>query len=354
MEQNEHFYKISIKLTNYEEISNPICHKKIVKIIYNKSITNKGGTMKIIKKTIMLADKVDKTKPQMILELENKNNMVFGCIRSFNPKYTNNLVLGIKNGAKIIKQNVALVDKKCQFKLSEPIDLGDDIHCALVDTSKDFEPVLWGSTKSTPSKSQINSLKESIQKLSNITRSQEANKQSAFVSHKIEASQSDYENPNYLPKSDVAMASVSVAIDDLDSTELPPQANLFETSEKELDEEINKEMKKHEFYNMISDQIDELFARYPREKNLEALVENSEWCKIDSDMEGRYYVVGIIKQDNDIKYICYGVPGSYDVEPPQELRGYSQWLPTDPQNPYTEGFWVMYQDSDTGENIRLG
>ena len=105
---------------------------------------------------------------------------------------------------------------------------------------------------------------------------------------------------------------------------------------------------------MISSQLDELFTRYPREKNLEKLIENSEWVKIDSDTIDKFYVVGIIKDDNDVvKYICYGVPGNYYTEPPQEMRGYSQWLPTDTRDPYNNGYWVMYQDSENGENILI-
>ena len=129
---------------------------------------------------------------------------------------------------------------------------------------------------------------------------------------------------------------------------------LFETSEEEvnklIDDNINSE---HNFYNLIADQLEELFIRYPREKNLEQLIDNSIWCKIDTDIDNKYYVVGIIKVKNDIKYICYGVPGNYNVEPPIEMRGYSQWLPVDTTNPYEKGYWVMYQDSDTGENIFL-
>jgi hypothetical protein len=102
---------------------------------------------------------------------------------------------------------------------------------------------------------------------------------------------------------------------------------------------------------MIADQIDELFDRYPREKNLETLINNSKWVKINTDEENKHYVVGTIQENNDIKYICYGVPGNFNNEPPIELKNYSQWLPVDPQDPYNNGYWVMYQDADTGENI---
>ena len=135
-------------------------------------------------------------------------------------------------------------------------------------------------------------------------------------------------------------------------------SSLFESSEEEIENIIDNNLKSnsattHEFYNMIAEQLQELFDKYPSENSLNKLVDNSRWVKIDTDSDNKHYVVGIITDNDDIKYICYGVPGNYANEPPQELLHYSQWLPTDTTNPYTNGYWVMYQDADTGENIYL-
>ena len=130
--------------------------------------------------------------------------------------------------------------------------------------------------------------------------------------------------------------------------------NLFDSTEEEIETTIDSAFNtEHKFYNLIADQLEELFARYPKEKSLEQLIDNSTWCRIDADSDNKYYVVGIIKVENNIKYICYGVPGNYNTQPPIEMRGYSQWLPTDTKDPYNNGYWVMYQDSDTGENILI-
>ena len=104
---------------------------------------------------------------------------------------------------------------------------------------------------------------------------------------------------------------------------------------------------------MIADQLQELFDKYPQEQNLMKLIDNSKWCKINNDSDNKYYVVGIIYHNEDIKYICFGVPGNYNIQPPREMQGYSQWLPVDPADPYNNGYWVMCQDADTGENIYI-
>lgn len=133
-------------------------------------------------------------------------------------------------------------------------------------------------------------------------------------------------------------------------------ANLFESSDDEVERTIDNELGniqvgQHKFYDMISDQLKELFDKYPKEENLSKLIDNSHWVKINTDIDNKYHVVGIIYHNDDIKYICYGVPGSYDKEPPMDIREYSQWLPTDINDPYNKGYWVMYQDADSGENI---
>lgn len=355
--------------------------------------------MKIYKRTIILSDKKDK-KRVMTLDLENKNNMIFGYIKAYGNSYPTSLLLGIKEGVNIHKQNIKLIDNKCQFKLASNINLDDGIDCAMVDVSENkFEPILWGSSRSKEAQTNILSdLKKSASKLKtmssqnikassnpqslnnnnhslqpakgditdmyDITNAQKTTHTStqyddSFSSNKTTnnkeeklLSQISLEPENPLDnnqslkrerESNIAMASSIVA-----------RPELFETDENELNEIIDENIKPdHEFYNMIADQIDELFARYPREKNLENLIDNSMWCKIDTDTDNKYYVVGIIKENNDIKYICYGVPGNYNIEPPLELKDYSQWLPTDPSAPYDNGYWVMYQDSTTGENVLL-
>ncbi|MBE5736020.1 MAG: hypothetical protein E7356_01500 [Clostridiales bacterium] len=172
------------------------------------------------------------------------------------------------------------------------------------------------------------------------------------------ATHNNYQDLSRLNNIDIAEISMSEEIvNTSDIAAASAQASLFETSDEELDKiiesEFNSERSPHQFYDMIADQIDEIFNRYPREHKLESLVDNSKWAKLDTDTDNKYYVVGIINVDNNIKYICYGVPGTYNQEPPIEMRKYSQWLPTDVRNPYTTGYWVMYQDANTGENIFL-
>lgn len=316
--------------------------------------------MNTYKKTIFLSNKTSTNKGMAILTLAKQNQGVFCTIKAYNFSKYPNAVLGIKTDKKIYKQNVNLENNIYNFFINQDIDLSQDIGCVLMDTSNNsFSPILWGSEKQENYKSQIiNNLRENIQKLETPKPKQTSTTSSNFPSKKIDPSPTPTNlGECYHPyghkveiKCDNEQNKHSQEI-----AQVATLSNLFESSDEEIEQTIDKELneskQEHKFYNMIASQLDELFDKYPREENLENLVENSKWVRIKYDDNDKYYVVGLIYFDNDIKYICYGVPGDYTSEPPRELREYSQWLPTDTMQPYTKGFWVMYQDADTGENI---
>ena len=60
------------------------------------------------------------------------------------------------------------------------------------------------------------------------------------------------------------------------------------------------------------------------------------------------YVLGLIYDGFDLKYICYGVPGEYENAP--KHLGECQWLPLNPASP-SDGYWVIYQDAATGDRV---
>ncbi len=104
------------------------------------------------------------------------------------------------------------------------------------------------------------------------------------------------------------------------------------------------------FYEQIRAQLDDLFATNPRFELLEKMMPETKWIKVDYDNNGKYYVVGLVGIKPD--YICYGVPAKYSPEPPQDLSGYCQWLPLDPAKSESEGFWLMFQDAQTGDSVK--
>lgn len=103
------------------------------------------------------------------------------------------------------------------------------------------------------------------------------------------------------------------------------------------------------YYEQVADQIDKLFESGTRDAELEGLMPHTKWVRVDFSGDGRFYVVGLVGDKPD--YICYGLPADYTPEPPDEISGYCGWLPLDVRNPQGKGYWLLYQDADTGESV---
>lgn len=105
------------------------------------------------------------------------------------------------------------------------------------------------------------------------------------------------------------------------------------------------------FYERMKDEIDKILSKYPAEKPLEEMIEDSKWVRI-SYGEGGFYVFGVLYADGKPKYVCYGVPTAQSENPPKSMEGLASFLPASPEDAES-GYWVMYQDAETGASIKV-
>lgn len=105
------------------------------------------------------------------------------------------------------------------------------------------------------------------------------------------------------------------------------------------------------FYERMKEEIDKLLSTYPAEECLENLIEGSRWVRI-SYAEGAFYVFGVLYEDGKPRYICYGVPAVQNTAPPESMTELASFLPASPDDGET-GYWVMYQDADTGASLKV-
>lgn len=59
-----------------------------------------------------------------------------------------------------------------------------------------------------------------------------------------------------------------------------------------------------------------------------------------------HYIVGLIRQQGEVKYVVYGIPSMYSMIPPTNMMGFSRWVPV--RNGYGMGYWLAYIDASTG------
>lgn len=268
----------------------------------------------------MLTNQANYEKGMAILTIEQSGSGVFGSIKTFDIPKTGNLVLGITVDSKsAIKQNVIFANGNVfNFKLPTDFNINGKIGCVLVDLShNEVNALVWGTNGNSAEykKDIINVFNNDI---------------------KV----STYSEPK-LAEKDIPQAKME---ENKPTQDIDPK--LFEDDEN-IEEIIDKEMGENDdFYGLISDQIDDLFNKFPSEERLVEIVPNSRWIKVDYDGDGKQYVLGLVYDQNEVKYICYGVPSDKDNAPPSVLESYSQWLETD-----DGGYWVMFQDAKTGENV---
>ena len=103
------------------------------------------------------------------------------------------------------------------------------------------------------------------------------------------------------------------------------------------------------FYREIKGELDELFARYPKDTTLTHAFTSSEWVRVKGSEQDPKELVGIVYEDGMAKYICYALPAEKNT--PTELDGAGFFIPLSPFNT-EKGFLVLYQSAATGESIK--
>ena len=121
--------------------------------------------------------------------------------------------------------------------------------------------------------------------------------------------------------------------------------------DKDIPNDTNlSQREKLEFLNDIVYQLDEMFLRYPEDEMLEDIIPNSKFVSIDGDNP---YVLGAIYENNIMKYIAYGVPAQYNSLPPNDLGNHYQWLPLNPRDAMSDGYFMIYQNALTGSIVEI-
>lgn len=105
-----------------------------------------------------------------------------------------------------------------------------------------------------------------------------------------------------------------------------------------------KHLRSTEFFERARHDIDALFASAQKDESLAGMLDDVEWVKVDVD--GNNISVG---RGGNV-FLCYAVAGMYESVPP--LGDESQWLPVDKSVPTGKGYWLIFQNMQTGEIIK--
>lgn len=106
------------------------------------------------------------------------------------------------------------------------------------------------------------------------------------------------------------------------------------------------------YYDKVKGELTALFGKYPAEEELAACIPYSRWARVVFS-RNKYYTVGVICDEKKPKYICYGVPAETHGEPPAALKGFCSFLPLSVFDTEGRGYWMMFQDAETGQCVKI-
>ena len=105
------------------------------------------------------------------------------------------------------------------------------------------------------------------------------------------------------------------------------------------------------YYRHVKAEIDELFVKYKKDDTLNGAFACSEWVRVESENGEKSYLVGVLYEENEARYICYALPAEEKENPPDEIKEVCTFVPTSPLNE-NEGYFVIFQSAATGECIK--
>ncbi len=103
------------------------------------------------------------------------------------------------------------------------------------------------------------------------------------------------------------------------------------------------------YFLKIKEELEELFARGERTDRLKGALPGSEWVRV-ADAGG--CLVGVVYEEMLVKYVAYALPAGQQRTPPEELKD-ACFIPLDPLDEERGGYFVLFQDADTGEVVHV-
>lgn len=290
------------------------------------------------KKSLVLSS-VEDGPEKAVLTLENDGEMISGRLRLYNflKEPDGILSLGFLDENRVKKCGLARSGNML-FTFKTDSKLADVFSCAVVNfLGANVKPILFGASEGS------GNIEDMLLRLEGDLLDEKPNVKK--IEQSLDENEIDYD--------DEVKAEINRAIDkefecDCDDKckNCKYKNSFFSIQEEEKIEE------KPSFIGDIKGQIDDLFENNPKESFLEEMIPNSKWVRVEFDSEGDYYILGLVYEGLKIKYVCYGVPGVYQKSPPKQLSGYPVWFPLDSEKRESFGYWLTYQDAESGESVK--
>ncbi len=105
------------------------------------------------------------------------------------------------------------------------------------------------------------------------------------------------------------------------------------------------------YYLAVKEEVDKLFASYPKDTTLLGAFSCSEWVRVKGTAENPEYLVGVLREDGRVRYICYALAAEDKSTPPDEIKNVCAFVPVQAYDE-EKGFFVIFQSASNGECAR--
>lgn len=311
-------------------------------------------------KNIILTSANENINAKGILCLETTTSKTIVDLKTYNfSKAFGKFILGLKCGKDYYKVEL---NGDENYIINKVLDLNQKISAVVVKVENNKSDIMiWGSNETN--RVWQNSFLDDFDKKDNdvnatVERDME-NKKTIQNANQSEIQNKtvygeEFEGENDLLNKNIDVEDFSDYETDEEIENIVDMAlNKFsEVEDEEAFEEKDFKENKSEFLSSVEEQINELLNNYEEEKALEEIIPSSKFVKVNSSGEN-FYVFGVIYENEKIKYIVYGIPGEFNVKPEDEYANYYQWLPLNSENPQGYGYYLMYQDAISGNQVEI-
>lgn len=279
-------------------------------------------------KTIILSNPNDPTNNsgRGILSFHLENDLLICKLRLYNlPKLNKFSKLGVYHQQEVSSANLLEKNGCYETSLVGNFDMDKDFYCAIIDTDKNNSIIIAGGTYSGYYfENSFFSQEESIdtQSVSPCRDSDTKTEQCANCEHckyKDFFYNSQLSDQEQIKEDPQVVSQDTVGSETLIETAIP--SNILES---------------------LLPQFDYIFEKYPQNKELQTLIENSRFVQIEEN--GEKFSLGAIYSEDEMKYICYAVKSNYNLSAPSELGNHYQWVPLDKDDPLSDGYYLVFQD----------
>ena len=105
------------------------------------------------------------------------------------------------------------------------------------------------------------------------------------------------------------------------------------------------------YYHSVKEEVDRLFKTYPKDKTLSNAFSQSAWVRVKGTAKDPLYLVGVLLNEEKVRYICYAIAAEDKDAPPDEIKNVCAFVPTSVYDD-EKGFFVIFQSAANGECVR--